>query len=177
MWRRHPTPARAQATTDCDILNMVRTLNGAIAAVSQDTARIQRAYDQLRAGNIARDRALTDLSEIVKEYGSSPVRMRPQPVLQADVMDEEGNLRAADIDITWENNETFLHGVRVVGPGPPRPTGMGPAMSTPYQQTGGRDRDNTPTTVRPPTLEVTPDADGTRTKEHYSWCLTWKRPP
>ena len=47
-----PTPARAQATTDCEILNMVKTLNGAIAAVSQDTARIQRAYDQLRAENI-----------------------------------------------------------------------------------------------------------------------------
>ena len=42
-----PTPARAQATTDFEILNMVRTLNGAIAAVSQETARIQRAYDQL----------------------------------------------------------------------------------------------------------------------------------
>ena len=65
-----PTPARAQATTDCEIINMVRTLNGAVAAVSQDTARIQRPYDQLRAENIARDRALTDLSEIVKEYGS-----------------------------------------------------------------------------------------------------------
>ena len=115
-----PTPARAQVTTDCDILNMVRTLNGAIAAVSQDTAMIQRAYDQLRAEKIARDRALTDLSEIVKEYGSPPVCMRPQPVLQADVMDGEGNLRAADIGITWENNETFLHGVRVVGTGPPR---------------------------------------------------------
>ena len=75
---------------------------------------------------------------------------------------EEGNLRAADIGITWENNETFLHGVRVVGPGPPRPTGMGPAMSIPYQPRGGRDRDNTPTTVRPPTSEtpeVTADAD------------------
>ena len=43
-----PTPARAQATTDCEIINMVKTLNGAIAAISQDTARIQRAYEQLR---------------------------------------------------------------------------------------------------------------------------------
>ena len=34
-----PSPARAQTTTDCDIVNMVKTLNGAIAAVSQDTAR------------------------------------------------------------------------------------------------------------------------------------------
>ena len=89
----------------------------------------------------------------MKEYGLSPACMRPQPVLQADVMDEEGNLRAADIGITWENNETFLHGVRVVGPGPPRQTGMGPAMSTPYQPIGGRDRDSTPSTVRPPVRE------------------------
>ena len=148
------TPAGAQATTDCEILNMVKTLNGVIAAVSQDTAKIQRAYEQLRAENIARDRALTDLSEIVKEYGLSPVRIRPQPVLQADVIDEEGNLRAADIGITWENNETFLHGVRVVGPGPPQQTGMRPVMLTPHQPIGGRDRDSIPSTVRPPARPV-----------------------
>ena len=35
-------PRRAQEAIDCDIVNMVKTLNGAIAAVSQDTARIQR---------------------------------------------------------------------------------------------------------------------------------------
>ena len=51
-----PAPERVQATTDCEIINMVKTLNGAIAAVSQDTARIQRAYDQLRAENMARDK-------------------------------------------------------------------------------------------------------------------------
>ena len=83
--RRHnveeplPTPARAQATKDCEIINMVRTLNAAVAAVCQDTAR--RAYNQLRAENIARDRALTDLSEIIKEYGSSPVNRRPHPLI------------------------------------------------------------------------------------------------
>ena len=32
---------------------------------------------------------------------------------------QERNLCAADIGITWEDNETFLHGVQVVGPGPP----------------------------------------------------------
>ena len=157
-----PTPARAQATTNCEIINMVKTLNGAIAAVSQDTARIQRAYDQLWAENIARDRALTDLSEIVKEYCSSPGNRRPHPVMQADVLDGEGNLHAADIGITWENNKTFLHGVRVVGPGPPRSTGMGPVMSTPYQSMRGQDRDDTSTTALPPTPrtpEVVPDAD------------------
>ena len=142
------TPAAAQVTTDCDIVNMIKTLNGAIAAVARDTANIQRAYEQLRDENVARDRALTDLSEIVKEYGLTPTHMRPQPVLQEDVVDGEGNLRAPDIGITWENNETFLHGVRVVGPGPPRQPGMRPAMSTPHQPIGGRDRDDLPSTVR-----------------------------
>ena len=51
------TPERAQATTDCEIINMVKTFNGAIAAVSQDTTRIQRAYDQLHAENLARDKS------------------------------------------------------------------------------------------------------------------------
>ena len=134
---------------------MVKTLNGAIATVSQDTARIQRAYVQLRAENMARDKALANLSAMVKEYGSSLVNMRPHPVIQSDVLDEEGNLHAADIGITWEDNETFLHGVRVVGPGPPRPTGMGPVMSTPYQPMREHDRDNTSTTAQPLT-PVTP---------------------
>ena len=119
-------PRRAQEAIDCDIVNMVKTLNGAIAAVSQDTARIQRAYQQLCAENMARDKALADLTAMVREYGSSPEATipygrsqwtnRPHPTIQADVMDGEGNLRAADIGITWEGNETFLHGVKVVGP-------------------------------------------------------------
>ena len=56
---------------------MVKTLNGAIASVSHDTERIRRAYDQLRVDNIARDKALADLSAMVKEYGSPPATMRP----------------------------------------------------------------------------------------------------
>ena len=139
-----PAPERVQATTDCEIITFM-------PAVSQDTDRIQRAYDQLRAENMARDKALANLSAMVKEYGSSPATMRPHPAIQSDVLDEEGNLRAADIGITWEGNEIFLHGVQVVRPGPPRPTGMGPVMSTPYQPTREHDRDNTSTRVQPPT--------------------------
>ena len=57
-------PTTVQASSDCEIMNMVKTLNGAIASVSQDTVRIRRAYDQLRADNITRDKALADISAI-----------------------------------------------------------------------------------------------------------------
>ena len=112
--------------------------------------------------NIARDKALADLSTMVKEYGSPSASMRPHPVIRTDVLDGDGNLRAADIGITWAGNETFLHGVRVVGPGPPRPAGIGPAMSTPYQPVRDHDLDNTSTTAQPPTHSTpltVPDAE------------------
>ena len=152
VWSRCQQRQRGPGYHRCDIVNMIKTLNGAIAAVSQDTAKIQRAYEQLRAENIARDRALTDLSEIVKEYGLAPVHIRPQPVLQADVMDEEGNLRAADIGITWENNETFLHGVRVVGPG----------STTTWNETGDVDATPTDRRTRPGQFTI----DTTKTCRH-----------
>ena len=69
-------------------------------------------------------------------------------------MDGDGNLRGADIGITWEDNETFLHGVREVGPDPSRRPSMRPAMSTPHQPMGGRHRDDSPTTVHQPTRPV-----------------------
>ena len=161
------SPGRVQAVLDCDIANMVKTLNGAIAAVSQDTARIQRAYQQLCTENIVRDKALADLTTMVKEYGSSPAATqpygssppttRPRPAMQADVLDADGNLRAADIGITWEDNETFIHGVRVVGPNFSRPTGQEfePVMSTPYPQGGDGDRNSSSMITQPPT-PVTP---------------------
>ena len=99
---------------------------------------------------------------MVKEYGSPPATTRPHPVIRTDVLDEDGNLRAADIGIIWAGDETFLHGVRVVGPGPPRPAGIGPAMSTPYQPTSDHDLENTSTTAQlpmPSTPLTVPDAE------------------
>ena len=80
--------------------------------------------------------------EATRPYGQSPVTTQSYPTIQADVMDGDGNLCAADIGITWEGNETFLHGVKVVGPHFPRPVGPGPIMSTPYPQENGEDRSN-----------------------------------
>ena len=158
------SPRRVLEVPDCGVTTMVKTLNDAIAAVSQDTARIQRAYHQLCKDNIARDKALADLTVMVREYGSSPAATRPygsptpiggpRPAMQTDVLDEDGNLRAADIGITCAENETFLHGVRVVGTKFARPTGQEPVMSTPYP--GGRsdDRGPSPMTGQPPSPET-----------------------
>ena len=158
------SPRRVLEVPDCGVTIMVKTLNEAIAAVSQDTARIQRAYHQLCKDNIARDKALADLTAMVREYGSSPAATRPygsptpigepRPAIQTDVLDEDGNLRAADIGITWADNETFLHGVLVVGKKFARPTGQEPVMSTPYP--GGRndDRGPSPMTGQPPAPET-----------------------
>ena len=145
------TPATVQADNKCeylDIVNMIKTLNGAIAAISRDTTCIQRAYEQLRSENVARDKTLADLSETVREYGLASTNRRPQPVLREDVVDRDGNLWGADIGITWDDNETFLHGVRVVRPDSSIQPGMRPAMSTPHQPIGRRDRDDIPSTVR-----------------------------
>ena len=96
---------------------------------------------------------------MVKEYGSPPATTRPHPIIRTDVLDEDGNLRAADIGITWTGNETFLHGVRVVEPSPPRSSGIGPAMSTPYQPTRNHNMENTSTLPTPPTPLTVPDAE------------------
>ena len=50
-----------------------------------------------------------------------------------DLIDADGNLRAADIGITWQVSETFLHGVKVVGPRTARsPSRHQSTTSTPY---------------------------------------------
>ena len=155
------SPDRVLEVPDCgmvSVTSMVKTLNDAIAAVSQDTAQIQRAYQQLHRDNLARDKAMADVTAMVKEYGSSPAATRPYglptPKMQTDVLDEDGNLRAADIGITWADNETFLHGVRVVGTKIPRPTGHELVMSTPFTAGRNEDRGSSPITGRPSSPET-----------------------
>ena len=142
-----PSPKRVLEVPGCgmgSVISMVKTLNDAIAAVSQDTAQNQQAYQQLRKDNLARDKALADLTAMVKEYGASPAVTQsyspPTLQTQTDVLDEDGNICAADIGITWVDNETFLHGVRVVGTRIPRPEGHEPVMSTPYPEVRNNDR-------------------------------------
>ena len=174
------TPKRPETkvipSSGCEITGMVRTLNSVIATVSQDTVRIHQAYQQLCADNIVRDKAIADLTAMVREYGTPPTTTqpygpptptgRPRPPIQADVLDADGNLRAEDIGITWEDNETFLHGVRVVGSRLSRPTGQEAATSTPYPRGGGDDRSPLSMTTQPPSLE-TPEFRPERETHQY----------
>ena len=45
----------------------------------------------------------------------------PHPIVRPDLIDDKGNLRAADIGMTWQGSDTFLHGVKVVGPNDAEP--------------------------------------------------------
>ena len=57
----------------------------------------------------------------------------PRAMVPPDLIDADGNLQATDIGITWQGSETFLHGVKVVGPHTARsPSRQQPATSTPY---------------------------------------------
>ena len=156
-----PSTQKVLEVPECtvgSVTHMVKTLNDAIVKVSKDTAMIQHAYQQLYKDNVARDKALEDLTAMVKEYGESPSATRPYgpptPKINTDVLDSEGNLRAADIGITWANNETFLHGVRVVGSKIPRPTGHEPIMSTPYPERGNGGQVTPSLTGRPSSPET-----------------------
>ena len=91
--------------------------------------------------NQARDRAIGDLTGLVQRSLDRPVTQCPRPettpphpIIQPDLIDNEGNLHAEDIEITWEGSDTFLHGVRVVGSDPANmPARQRPSTSTPYQ--------------------------------------------
>ena len=97
-------------SSGCEITGMVKTLNSAIATVSQDTTRIHQAYQQLCVDNVSRDKALADLTAMVREYGTTLATAqpdgpttptgRPRPPIQADMLDADGNLRAEDIGVT-----------------------------------------------------------------------------
>ena len=87
-----------------------------------------------------RDEATSNLTKVVRETLDRPPShqhhknaVAPYFIVRPDLIDDNGNLRAADIGISWQGSDTFLHGVRVVGPNavepPLRPR---PATSTPY---------------------------------------------
>ena len=140
-----PPPPYATASADIqyeDVLNMVQKLNKELGLINRDNVEIRTVCNQLLQDNQARDQAINYLIGLVNRSLDSPAghpprpdASRPHPIISQDLIDGDGNLRASDIGITWAGPDTFLHGVRVVGPTtstPHQPTGPRPATSTPY---------------------------------------------
>ena len=104
------------------VLDMVQNLRDKLSALNLDNENIRAACDALRRQCQDQGVAFGDLTKLVKESldGWPPQcpqteTGRPHPIIRADLIDNRGNIRAADIGITWQGGEIFLHGVRVVG--------------------------------------------------------------
>ena len=117
------------------VLDMVQNLKDKLSALNLDNDNIRAACDALRRQCQDQGVAFGDLTRLVRESldGRPPQRPqtetgRPHPIIRSDLIDDRGNLRAADIGITWQGRDNFLHGVRVVTH-QIRPR---PATSTPY---------------------------------------------
>ena len=128
------------------VLDMVRRLNSEMDLITLGNDKIMTVCEKLLDDNKNRVRAMCDLTGLVKRSLDRPSERLPQPdafkldgfkphpIIRPDLIDNDGNLRATDIGITWAGSDTFLHGVKVVGPDVAgQPARAQPATSTPYQ--------------------------------------------
>ena len=90
-----------------DVLDMVQKLHSELGLITLYNDKIRSVCNQLLKDNKARDRAIGDLTGMVMTCLDRPVVQRPRPdaetkhpIIQQDRIDNEGNLRAADIGIT-----------------------------------------------------------------------------
>ena len=142
---------------------MVKTVRDQLTALVLDNTNIRAACDDLRRQCHSQGVAFGDLSRLVSQTREDREETRayshgetgPHPRIWQELLDAGGNLRARDIGISWQDGETFLHGVRIMGqkddmednrprpataaPYPPCPEELKdarrqPVMSTPYQQ-------------------------------------------
>ena len=146
------------------VLDMVQKINSRLGDMNLDTERIRSVCDGLLRDYRDRDAAIGNLTRLVKETLDRPAShqphmdaVTPHPIVRLDLIDDKGNLRATDIGITWQGSDTFLHGVKVVGPNAVEPPLRSrPATSTPY--TPVREHVSchmsTPPLVQPSCLEV-----------------------
>ena len=113
------------------MMDMTRKLNSEINLITLDNDNIRTVCEKLLYDNRDRDRAVCDLTGLVKRSLDpssgrlpQPDAFQPHPIIRTDLIDNNGNLRATDIGITWAGSDIFLHGVKVVGPNvAEKPTG------------------------------------------------------
>ena len=145
------------------VLEMVKAVRDRLTALVLDNTNIRAACDELCRQCHSQGVAFGDLSRLVSQTRADQEETRayareetrPHPSIRPELLDARGNLRARDIGITWQDGDTFLHGVRITGqkddmednhrrpataaPYPPCPEELEdarrqPAMSTPYHQ-------------------------------------------
>ena len=104
------------------VLELVNNLRDKLAALNLDNANIRAACDALRRQCHSQGVAFGDLSQLVRQslegrqfQQAQEEPRRPHPIIRPELVDGGGNLRAEDIGITWQDGDTFLHGVRVAG--------------------------------------------------------------
>ena len=145
------------------VLEMVKAVRDRLTALVLDNTNIRAACDDLRRQCHSQGVVFGDLSRLVRQTREDQEETRayaheetgPHPSIRPELLDAEGNRRARDIGITWQDGDTFLHGVRITGqrdnmgdnrprparaaPYPPCPEELEdarrqPVMSTPYQK-------------------------------------------
>ena len=86
------------------------------------------------------------------------------PPIRQELLDAEGNLRAQDIGISWQDGETFLHGVRITGRRDTREEDLRPQETAEAYPSCQRDREER----LPPTddVDTVRTESGTATKVH-----------
>ena len=145
------------------VLQLVKSVRDQIKALVLDNTNIRAACDDLRRQCHSQGVAFGELSRLVNRTREDQEETRaysrgqagPHPHIRQELLDAEGNLRAQDIGISWQDGETFLHGVRIMGQRDAREGDLRrpataepypscqrdredayrrPVMSTPYQQ-------------------------------------------
>ena len=163
----------------------MKTVRDRLAALVLDNTNIRAACDDLRRQCLSQGVAFGDLSRLVMQSREDQEERRadtweetrPHPRIRPELLDGGGNLRVRDIGITWQDGDTFPHGVRITGqrddmednrrrpataaPYPPCQEELEnarhqPAMSTPYQQSHGHPpgSTSTPGFPRPVCIEM-----------------------
>ena len=123
------------------VLQLVKSVRDQIKALVLDNTNIRAACDDLRRQCHSQGVAFGDLSRLVnrtrEDQEESGTYARNQsghhPHIRQELLDAEGNLRAQDIGISWQDGETFLHGVRITGQRDARGEDLRrPATAEPY---------------------------------------------
>ena len=160
---RANTPDPEEKEEDCrqfdQVLHLVKSVRDQIQALVIDNTNIRAACDDLRRQCHSQGVAFGELSRLVnrtrEDQEESGLYSRNQsghnPPIRQELLDAEGNLRAQDIGISWQDGETFLHGVRITGRRDTREEDLRPQETAEAYPSCQRDREDV---YRRPTMST-----------------------